>query len=431
MRVKLLASSLILLLLVTVSAQTISIDRERNRGRLMLKEIKDDLKRNYYDPTFRGIDIEARFKQAEERIKTATHQNEIFGIIAETLADLNDSHTSFVPPSRGYTFEYGWDMQMIGEKCYVVSVKPGSDAEAKGLKEGDEIYTIDNIGPIRENIKKINYLYYVLTPRTRIRLNVIKPDGKRQELEVETKIVEGKGSMNASDFVDLVEKEEKEDLRNNHRFHEAGEDLLIWKMRRFDLEPEKVDSMLGRAKKHKALILDLRGNGGGRELTLLRMISNLFDRDVKVGDIKRRNETKPLVAKTRGNNTFSGKLIVLIDSKSGSASEVLARTVQLEKRGVIIGDVSSGGVMRSITHSHQHGVGAIIFYGARITDADIIMTDGKSLERVGVTPDELKLPTAAQLAAKQDPVLAYAASLAGVTLTPEKAGELFPVIWSK
>jgi hypothetical protein len=59
MRVKLLASSLMLLSLValTVSAQTLSIDRERNRGRLMLKEIKDDLKRNYYDPTFRGIAI--------------------------------------------------------------------------------------------------------------------------------------------------------------------------------------------------------------------------------------------------------------------------------------------------------------------------------------------------------------------------------------
>jgi hypothetical protein len=156
---------------------------------------------------------------------------------------------------------------------------------------------------------------------------VIKPDGKRQELEVETKIVEGKGTMNAGDFVDLAEKEEKEDFRNNHRFYEAGEDLLIWKMRRFDLEPEKVDGMIGRAKKHRALILDLRGNGGGREVTLLRMIGNLFDRDIKVGDIKRRNETKPLGAKTRGNNTFSGKLIVLIDSKSGSASEVLARTV--------------------------------------------------------------------------------------------------------
>jgi hypothetical protein len=59
------------------------------------------------------------------------------------------------------------------------------------------------------------------------------------------------------------------------------------------------------------------------------------------------------------------------------------------------------------------------------------MTDGLSLEHVGVTPDEIRLPTAADLAAKRDPVLAYAASLVGVTISPEKAGELFPVAWFK
>lgn len=433
MRVKVLASSLILVSLVALaaSAQILPIGRERNRGRAMLKEIKEDLKKNYYDPTFRGIDIETRFKQAEERIEKATHQNEIFGIIAETLVDLNDSHTYFVPPGRSYTFEYGWQMQMIGDKCYVVAVKPGSNAEAKGLKQGDEIYTIDNIGPIRENLWKINYLYYSLTPRTRIRLNVIKPDGKQHDLEIESKVVDRKWSMETSDFLDLVEKQEKEDRQNNHRFYEAGEDLLIWKMSEFDLESQKVDSIVGRAKKHKALILDLRGNGGGRVHTLSRLIANLFDRDIKLGDIKRRTETKPLIAKTRGNDRFNGKLIVLIDSESGSAAELLARVVQLEKRGIVIGDVSSGAVMISRQYSHQHGIGPVIFYGASITDSDIIMTDGKSLEHIGVTPDERKLPTPAQLAAKHDPVLAYAASLTGVTITPEKAGELFPVIWSK
>lgn len=33
-------------------------------------------------------------------------------------------------------------MQMIGEKCYVIAVKPGSDAEAKGVRVGDEVYTL-------------------------------------------------------------------------------------------------------------------------------------------------------------------------------------------------------------------------------------------------------------------------------------------------
>jgi hypothetical protein len=45
----------------------------------------------------------------------------------------------------------------------------------------------------------------------------------------------------------------------------------------------------------------------------------------------------------------------------------------------------------------------VIFYGVSITDADLIMTNGKSLEYVGVTPDELILPTATDLAGAATP----------------------------
>jgi carboxyl-terminal processing protease len=128
---------------------------------------------------------------------------------------------------------------------------------------------------------------------------------------------------------------------------------------------------------------------------------------------------------------FGGQLIVLIDSRSGSAAELFARTVQLEKLGTVIGDRSAGAVMQSRLFPFELGADTVIFYAASITDADIIMTDGKSLENTGVTPDKLMLPTGADLAAQRDPVLAYAASLAGVKLDPEKAGALFPVEWRK
>ncbi|HZJ42743.1 MAG TPA: S41 family peptidase [Pyrinomonadaceae bacterium] len=418
-------------------AQTAPTGYERDRGRAMLNIIKNDLKKYYYDPTFHGMDLDARFKEAEEKMKTAASQGQILGIIAQILVELDDSHTYFVPPARSFTTEYGWQMQMIANKCYVIAVKPGSDAEVKGLKEGDEIISVDGIGPIRENLWKINYTYQALRPRSGVRLVVIKPDGKEQQVDVMAKVTEGKrvldltGSDSGSDIFDLIRQSENQERLDRHRYYELGEELFIWKMPAFDLSEPKVDELLGKAKKRKSLILDLRGNGGGYETTLLRMISNLFDHDIKLGEVKRRKETKPLVAKTRGDGTVPGKLIVLIDSKSGSAAELFARTVQLEKRGVVIGDVSAGAVMRSKQYDHNLGTDTVIFFGASITDADVVMTDGKSLERVGVIPDEVKVPTASDLAAKRDPVLAYAAILAGVNISPEKAGALFPIEWKK
>ena len=105
----------------------------------MLKVIKEDIKRNYYDATYRGMDLDARFAAADEKMKGATSLGQIFGIIAQAMADLNDSHTFFIPPSRITKTQYGWQMKMVGETCYVTAVKPGSDAEAKGLKVGDAV----------------------------------------------------------------------------------------------------------------------------------------------------------------------------------------------------------------------------------------------------------------------------------------------------
>ncbi len=59
------------------------------------------------------------------------------------------------------------------------------------------------------------------------------------------------------------------------------------------------------------------------------------------------------------------------------------------------------------------------------------MSDGKSLEKVGVTPDELILPTGADLAAGRDAVISRAAEVLGFKISSEMAGALFPVEWNK
>ena len=44
-------------------------NRDRERGVTMLKTIKEDIRKNYYDPNFHGIDLDSRFKTADEKIK--------------------------------------------------------------------------------------------------------------------------------------------------------------------------------------------------------------------------------------------------------------------------------------------------------------------------------------------------------------------------
>ncbi len=400
----------------------------------MLAAVKSDLEKYYYDPTFRGMSVPARFKEAEEKIKQATSIGQAFGIIAQVLLDLDDSHTFFIPPSRPFRTDYGWQMQqmqMIGDVCHVIAVKPGSDADAKGLKAGDVVYTVDGYGVERSNIWRLHYLYYSLRPKPGMRVVVQLPGGNQKQMDVIAKVKQGKAVYELRDIGDLIRESENEDRLHRHRYYEFGDDLMIWKMPQFDLDDKGVDDMIDKARKRKALILDLRGNGGGAVPTLQRLVGSVFDRDIKIADEKARKETKPQLAKTRGDRSFKGKLVVLIDSDSGSAAEVFARVVQLEKRGTVLGDRSAGAVMESQHESHQAGSDTVVFYSVSVTHADLIMTDGKSLEHDGVIPDELLLPSAADIAAKRDPVLSRAAAVVGFNLPPEKAGTLFPIEWRK
>src|ERR1700692_1200688 len=107
----------------------------------------------------------------------------------------------------------------------------------------------------------------------------------------------------------------------------------------FDI-PDKI-------RKDKAVIVDLRGNHGGSVDTLKDFVGMFFDHDVKLYDQVERKESSPPGAKGQGPRCCPGKVIVLVDSESASAAEIFARVMQLEKRGTVVGDHTSGSVMEA------------------------------------------------------------------------------------
>jgi carboxyl-terminal processing protease len=406
-------------------------DLDRERAHTMLKTVRKSLEKHYYDARFRGMDLEDRFAKADRAIDQATSLSHAFGIIAQAVLDLNDSHTFFVPPERTVKVEYGWQMRMIGDTAHVIAVKPGSDAEAKGLRIGDAVLSVDGIAPTRQNLWKLVYRYYTIRPEPGMRLEVQSPGGQPRQIDVLAKVRQEKRVLDLTqgeDIWDLIRK--AENAEEEHRYIETKDrSLLIWNMPSFSVSEEALEDLAGKLHKFQAVILDLRGNAGGYEDTLVWLLGYFFEHEVSIGQPKGRKEMDPLVAKPRGKKAFGGKLVVLVDSASASAAELFARVLQLEKRATVLGDRTAGAVMRSRYHHAQMGAGRVIPYGVNVTESDVIMADGQSLEHVGVAPDELLLPTGADLAAGRDPVLSRAAALIGVDLPAEQAGTMFPIEW--
>jgi C-terminal processing protease CtpA/Prc len=425
-------SGLLFVLLFTLSSvpsvnaqKMVSIDRDRMK--VMLNGIKKAIKKDYYDPNFHGINLEERFKLAEDRIEKTESVGQALAVIAQVLMDFNDSHLYFLPPATNLRVEYGWRMQMIGDKCFVTTVKPKSDAEAKGLKAGDQILAIENFPPAKKELWKVNYYYNILSKRQALRLKVLSPGAEQpREIAIESKIKQMPNIITAQNFFTLS-ADFSESKNDKQLFQKAG-NITIWRMPSFAFDPAQVDTLMDRAAKGSSLILDLRGNGGGYVETLERLAGFFFDKDVKIADLKGRKEMKPMQCKTRAKDIFKGNIIVLIDADSGSASEIFARLIQIEKRGKVLGDVSAGAVMQATGLDEEITTGGI-FYGASITNADVIMTDGKSVEHIGVTPDEIILKTGEDLLKQRDPVLSRAVELLGGQLSAEQAGKFFLYEW--
>jgi carboxyl-terminal processing protease len=136
-----------------------------------------------------------------------------------------------------------------------------------------------------------------------------------------------------------------------------------------------------------ALLLDLRGNGGGSLDAAVESLGLLLP-GAKLFPLVHRGRVTEVLQAPRPEHTYAGPVAVLVDGDTASAAEMLAGALQAYGRGTLIGarTFGKGCVQEYFDQIVDTGV-------LRMTTLQFVMPNGKPLQQIGLTP-ELLLPFA-------------------------------------
>ena len=405
-----------------------SVADTRSLGASMLRDLKSAVKSRYFDPQYRGVDLEAIFAKAEARIKEATNEAQMSGILAQAVSEFGDSHTYYIPPIRPFDITYGFETRMVGDLPLVVDVDEDGDAERKGLLPGDRVLTIEGTPLTRANFAAVSYALNVALPRRQLALNVQTDTAPPRRIVVEARVEERRKQIDITEWFDeLIDRMRKHPRQAWRYWTYQKEKVVVARLYSFMVTDDLVNELMSKVHDARALILDLRGNPGGSVEALQTAAGAFFEKEIDLGVQKERKGTKALRSRRpKSKRLFTGDVIVLVDSASASSAEVLARVMQIQKRGIVVGDQTAGAVMLAQHVSLSAGTRVrLVLYGVSVTIADLEMPDGGSLEGRGVIPDQIVLPTASDLREGRDPAMARAAKLAGLELSPAAAWSHF------
>ena len=154
-----------------------------------------------------------------------------------------------------------------------------------------------------------------------------------------------------------------------------------------------------------ALVLDLRGNSGGRIDIGTRLLGHFLPTGSSVyREVDRGGQNS--THSTRGGTLhYDLPLVVLVDGGTASMGEIFASAVQEHGAAMIVGSNTAGSVAAAQVFGLPDGS------GLQVTVFEILSADGRPLNKIGVVPDEVIEPGSADLASGADPVLARAVEI--------------------
>lgn len=215
----------------------------------------------------------------------------------------------------------GVSFQIFQDTILVISPVPGGPSDKVGILAGDKIVKIDGEDAFGEKVDNKYVADHLRGEKgTKVTLGIKR--GRSDEL-IDFDVVRDKIPLNSIDAAFMLSK--NVGYIKLDRFAQTS-------MKEFEESMKKLKSQ-----KMKSLVLDLRGNTGGF-LNIAAELSNVFlEKDMTIVFTEGDKSRKQYFKTDRKGSFTDGKLVVLIDEGSASASEIVSGAVQDWDRGVLIG----------------------------------------------------------------------------------------------
>lgn len=401
------------LVAVAAVAPAQTIDKDPEAKQQVLDRMTRLISRNAYVP---GVDFKQWpefLKKVQPDVDKAKSDEEFAMAVNKALHNFGFSHIALQTPREGNIFTTGTTVgigitsQLTDEGVVVVRTVRGASADQAGIVPGDVIVEVEGEKPT--GIARI-----VGAEGTEVHLKVKSKDGSVKNHT----LVRRKFSTVRPEEIEWVDDDTA-------------------RVSIFTFGPgynaKRVESLVQQAGKAKNLILDLRDNGGGAVLNLQHMLGLFLPNDVEVGtfvnrdmvdaykDAKDKSGDVLEIAKwSRGQDDYkydqvrpgrskidryTGRLVVLVNGGSGSASEIAAAALRDHRQAQIVGQKSAGAVLVSVIV--PAGQGFMLQYPL----SDYVTSSGIRLEGNGVKPDVESKEARVRLPGDPDEAVAKAREL--------------------
>ncbi|BBD55912.1 carboxyl-terminal processing protease CtpB [Planktothrix agardhii] len=327
--------------------------------------------REFVDGKFNQVNWQA---QREELLsKNYTSREEAYTALRKALEKLQDPYTRFMDPKQyeALTNQTAGELSGVGmqltldEKTKAITVvEPikNSPAIKAGIQSGDRVLAIDGVSTTGMTVEQAANKI-----RGSVGTNVNLRMGREGEKEFDLTLTRAR-----------IELETVTYRVNN----EGNRKIGYIQLREFNSHAaEQMQAAIQALTKEnvQAFVLDLRGNPGGLLRTSIDIARMWMDTGAIVSTVDRNGKTQEI----RNNRTSITKLpvVVLVDSNSASASEILAGALKDNQRGVVMGTQTFGKALVQSVFSLSDGS------GLAVTIAHYYTPNGIDISHKGVTPD--------------------------------------------